>query len=156
MKKIACFALLALLFTNCKQNNSEKELEPVKTPAVIDTVAAIKEETKKENLETTEDCKDIVVEMGDGRECILTNIDLNQAYQNIIKNKQVEESEYFLSAIPTEKKSVEVNKNGLISIDYEITKNKVAISMNYEGGVTEVTLEKINNTVKRSIYHYAD
>lgn len=156
MKKIACFALLALLFTNCKQNNSEKELESVKTPAITDTVAAIKEETKKENPETTEDCKDIVVEMGDGRECILTNIDLNQAYLNIIKNKQVEESEYFLTALPTEKKSVQVNKNGLISIDYEITKNKVAISMNYEGGVTEVTLEKINNTVKRSIYHYAD
>ncbi|MCR4031509.1 MULTISPECIES: hypothetical protein [Flavobacterium] len=156
MKKIACFALLALLFTNCKQNNSEKELESIKTPAVTDTVAAIKEETKKENPETTEDCKDIVVEMGDGRECILTNIDLNRAYLNIIKNKQVEESEYFLTALPTEKKSVQVNKNGLISIDYEITKNKVAISMNYEGGVTEVTLEKINNTVKRSIYHYAD
>jgi hypothetical protein len=156
MKKIACFAFLALLFTNCKQNNSEKELEPVKTPAVTDTVAAINEETKKENPETKEDCKDIEVEMGDGRECILTNIDLDKAYQNIIKNKQVEESEYFLTTLPTEKKSVEVNKNGLISIDYEIAKNKVAIAMNYEGGVTEVTLEKINNTVKRSIYHYAD
>ncbi|HEY1195743.1 hypothetical protein [Flavobacterium sp.] len=156
MKKIACFALLAVLFTNCKKDNSEQKLEPVKTPAVTDTVSAIKEDTKKESPETKEDCKDIVIEMGDGRECILTNIDLDKAYQNIIKNKQVEESEYFLSALPTEKKSVEVNKNGLISIDYEITKNKVAISMNYEGGVTEVTLEKIDNTVKRSIYHYAD
>ena len=49
-----------------------------------------------------------------------------------------------------------MNKEGLISIDYEIAKDKVAITMNYEGGVTEVTIEKINNTVKRSIYHYAD
>jgi hypothetical protein len=28
--------------------------------------------------------------------------------------------------------------------------------MNYEGGVTEVTLEKIKDTIKKSIYHYAD
>jgi len=80
----------------------------------------------------------------------------DKVYQNIIKNKEVEESEYFLSTIPTESKSVEVNKNGLISIDYQITKDKVAMNMNYEGGVTEVTLEKISNTIKRSIYHYAD
>ncbi|HEU0126791.1 MAG TPA: hypothetical protein VFQ56_10820, partial [Flavobacterium sp.] len=45
MKKIACFALLAVLFTNCKKDNSEQKLEPVKTPAVTDTVSAIKEDT---------------------------------------------------------------------------------------------------------------
>ncbi|MFH6968749.1 hypothetical protein [Flavobacterium sp. FlaQc-28] len=151
MKKITCLALLALLFTNCKQNNSNEELKPVTKPA--DTVAVVKEEKKAEEKE---DCKDIEVEMGSGRECILKNTDLDKVYQNIIKNKEVEESEYFLSAIPAESKSVEINKNGLISMDYQITKDKVAISMNYEGGVTEVTLEKINNTVKRSIYHYAD
>jgi hypothetical protein len=152
MKKIACLALLALLFTNCKQNSSEKELESAKTPA--DTVT--KEKIKEETPVADEDCKDIEVEMGSGRECILKNTDINQVYQNIIKNKEVDESEYYLTTLPTEKKSVEVNKEGLMSIDYEITKDKVAISMNYAGGVTEVTLEKIDNTVKRSIYHYAD
>lgn len=143
MKKIACIALLALVFTNCKQNNSNEELKPVTKPAK--TSAVVKE-----------DCKDVLVEMGDGRECIIENTDLDKVYQNIIKNKEVEESDYFLKAIPNENKSVEINKNGLISIDYEITKDKVAIAMNYEGGVTEVTLEKIKDTVKRSIYHYAD
>jgi hypothetical protein len=152
MKKIAFFALLALLFTNCKQNSSEQELESAKTPA--DTIA--KEKIKEETPVADEDCKDIEVEMGSGRECIIKNTDINQVYLNIIKNKEVDESEYYLSTLPTEKKSVEVNKDGLMSIDYEITKDKVAISMNYAGGVTEVTLEKIDNTVKRSIYHYAD
>jgi len=152
MKKIAFFALLALLFTNCKQNNSEQELESAKTPA--DTIA--KEKIKEETPVADEDCKDIEVEMGSGRECIIKNTDINQVYLNIIKNKEVDESEYYLTTLPTEKKSVEVNKDGLMSIDYEITKDKVAISMNYAGGVTEVTLEKIDNTVKRSIYHYAD
>ncbi|WP_264550699.1 hypothetical protein [Flavobacterium sp. N2038] len=151
MKKITCLALLALLFTNCKQNNTNEELKSVTKPA--DTIAAVKEEKKTDKKE---DCKDIEVEMGSGRECILKDTDLETVYQNIIKNKEVEESESFLSTIPNENKSVEINKNGLISIDYQITKDKVAISMNYEGGVTEVTLEKINNTIKRSIYHYAD
>jgi len=153
MKKIAFFALLALLFTSCKQNSSEQELESAKTQA--DTVTVAKKEIKEESPEEG-DCKDIEVEMGSGRECILKNTDINQVYQNIIKNKEVDESEYYLTTLPTEKKSVEVNKEGLMSIDYEITKDKVAISMNYAGGVTEVTLEKIDNTVKRSIYHYAD
>lgn len=154
MKKIASIALLALLFSNCKQNSSNEESKPIAKPA--DTITAVKTEKIEKKVAQKEDCKDITVEMGDGRECILPNIDINGAYQNIIKNKEVEESNYFLSAIPTESKSVEINQNGLISIDYQITKDKVAISMNYEGGVTEVTLEKIDNTVKRSIYHYAD
>lgn len=129
-------------------NNSDHESESAKPNGVT--------KTEVKNIEENEDCKDVEVMMGSGRECIIQNTDLNKAYQNIIKDKKVEESDYFLSDIPNTNKSVEVNKNGLISIDYEILKNRVAISMNYQGGVTEVTLEKINNTVKRSIYHYAD
>jgi len=151
MKKLACLAIFALLFTNCKQNNSEKESESGKTPA--DTVTAVKE---VKTPEKEEDCKDIEVEMGSGRECILKDTDIDQVYLDIIKNKEVDEAEYYLTPLPTENKSVEVNKHGLMSIDYEITKDKVAITMNYAGGVTEVTIEKINNTVKKSIYHYAD
>jgi len=149
MKKIACIALLSLLFANCKNNDSKEELKETKKPA------AVTSEVKKEN-DKNEDCKDVEVEMGSGRECILKNTDIDETYQNIIKNEEVEEWNYFLSSIPTENKSVEVNQNGLISIDYEITKDKVAIFMNYQGGVTEVTLQKINNTIKKSIYHYAD
>lgn len=149
MKRIACIAILALLFTNCKENNSEKEVKATKEPVKTNSTVKKVEEKK-------EDCKDIEVEMGSGRECILKNTDLAQVYQNIIQNKEVEESANFLSTIPNESKSVPVNKNGLISIDYEITKEKVIITMNYEGGVTEVTLEKIKDTIKKSIYHYAD
>ncbi|URC11924.1 hypothetical protein [Flavobacterium sp. B183] len=149
MKRIACLAILALLFTSCKENNSEKEVKAIKES--VKTSPAVKKEAEKK-----EDCKDVEVEMGSGKECILKGTDLAQVYQNIIQNKEVEESAYFLSTIPNESKSVPVNKNGLISIDYEIIKDKVLISMNYEGGVTEVTLEKIKDTIKKSIYHYAD
>jgi len=71
MKKIACIALLALLFTNCKKNNSDEELKSVTKP--VDTIVAIKEEKKADK---NEDCKDIEVEMGSGRECILKDTDL--------------------------------------------------------------------------------
>ncbi|MBF4494469.1 hypothetical protein IR010_18130 [Flavobacterium sp. MR2016-29] len=153
MKKIALIALLALLFANCKKSNQDEELKPLEKPPAV---SAVKKAEAKVYQKEEQDCKDIAVEMGDGKECILKNTDLEKVYQNIIKNKEVEESSYFLSAIPSENKSVEVNQNGLMSIDYEITKDKVAISMNYEGGVTEVTLEKIKDTIKKSIYHYAD
>ena len=145
------YCAFSFAFYKLQKNTSNEESKPIEKPA--DTIAVVKEEKKVEEIE---DCKDIEVEMGDGRECILKNTDLEKVYQNIIKNKEVEESNYFLSAIPSENKSVEVNQNGLISIDYVIFKDKVAISMNYAGGVTEVTLQKINNTVKRSIFHYAD
>lgn len=152
MKKIAYIALLALLFTNCKKSNPDEEL---KTKEPVPAVSTVKKE-KPEDLKDKEDCKDIEVEMGAGRECIIQSTDLEKAYGNIIKNKEVEETEFYLPTIPTENKSVEVNKNRLISIDYEITKDKVALTMNYEGGVTEVKLEKIKDTIKKSIYHYAD
>ncbi|MEO8533202.1 MAG: hypothetical protein ABI441_05610 [Flavobacterium sp.] len=106
--------------------------------------------------EANEDCKDIEIEMGSGRECILKNTDLETAYRDLIKNKEVEDANYYLSEIPKANTSVEVNKNGLIAIDYTISNNKIEISMSYQGGVTEVTLEKIKTDVKRSIYHYAD
>jgi PBP1b-binding outer membrane lipoprotein LpoB len=164
MKKIAYIALLALLIASCKKSNTDEELKAVtKTDT---TVAApkkeeeVKTEVKADTINTAskkdEDCKDIEVEMGAGRECIIKNTDLELAYQNIIKDKEVEETEYYLATIPSQNKSVTVNKKGLISIDYQITPNKVFISMFYEGGDTEVTLEKINNTIKKSIYHYAD
>lgn len=151
MKKIACIALLAVFFTNCKQSNPDEKTASTEKP--VDTVAVVKEEKAKK---VDEDCKDIQVEMGSGRECIVKTTDLNAVYQGIIANKEVEETEFYLATIPTENKSVTINKNGLITIDYEITKDKVAITMNYEGGVTEVTLEKIKDTIKKSIYHYAD
>lgn len=151
MKKIACIALLAVFFINCKQSNPDEKTASAEKP--VDTVTVVKEE-KAEKAD--EDCKDIQVEMGSGRECIVKTTDLNAVYQGIIANKEVEETEFYLTTIPTENKSVTINKNGLISIDYEITKDKVAIAMNYEGGVTEVTLEKIKDSIKKSIYHYAD
>ncbi|SNR45771.1 hypothetical protein [Flavobacterium sp. ov086] len=151
MKKIACVALLALFFTNCKKSNQDEELKSAKK---TETTASTLKEEKVKKVE--EDCKDIQVEMGSGKECIIKNTDINTVYQSIIANKEVEESEFYLSTLPTKNKSVEINKNGLISIDYEITTDKVAIEMNYEGGVTEVTLEKVENTIKKSIYHYAD
>ncbi len=50
MKRIACIAILALLFTNCKENNSEKEVkatkEPVKTNSTVKKVEEKKEDSQ--------------------------------------------------------------------------------------------------------------
>jgi len=114
----------------------------------------------KKNIHPTislnnEDCKEIDIEMGGGRECILKNIDIQTAYEDLIKNEEVEESSYYLKNLPSKNQTFEINKNGLISIEYQIDKT-VKIIMLYEGGTTEVTFEQLNSNVKRSIYYYAD
>lgn len=105
---------------------------------------------------SNEDCKDITIEMGAGKECIIKNTDIQTVYKNLIKNEEVEDVKYYLSNLPSKNQIININKNGLINIEYNIAKDKIKIIMSYEGGVTEVSIEKLNNNVKRSIYYYAD
>ncbi|MBS7231167.1 hypothetical protein KHA90_09025 [Flavobacterium psychroterrae] len=117
-----------------------------------------KEIASKSKIDSTEnkDCKEIVVEMGSGQECIIRNSTLEKVYADIIKNKEVTDSKYFLNSIPTSNKVVEINKDGLIDIEYTIKKDKIEIVMSYDGGVTEVNIEKSNNNVVKKIVYNAD
>jgi len=103
-----------------------------------------------------QDCKTITVEMGKGEECILKNTTIEKVYANIIKNGEVDDYKYLLKLIPKNDKTIEINKDGLMSIEYKVQKNKIEISFSYSGGVTEVNLEKVDNDIKRSIIYYAD
>lgn len=58
--------------------------------------------------------------------------------------------------MPAENTSIEINKNGLMMIDYQITQRRIDISMSYEGGTTEIILEQIGKNVKRTIQYNAD
>ncbi|MFH7015055.1 hypothetical protein [Flavobacterium sp. FlaQc-47] len=111
--------------------------------------------SKKDSSEN-KDCKEIVVEMGSGRECIIRNSTIEDVYANIIKNEEVTDSKYFLNSIPASSKAIEINKDGLINIEYTIKKDKIEIVLNYEGGVTEVNIEKSNNNVVKKIVYNAD
>lgn len=116
----------------------------------------IKRDTVVRRIDKREDCKDVVLEMGSGRVCILKLTNINNAYLDIIKNEEVEDVKYFLTKLPLKNKTVDVNQNGLMTIDYKIKNENINIIMSYDGGITEVKLEKIDLNVKRSIFYYAD
>ena len=106
---------------------------------------------------SNEDCKDISIEMGAGKECVIKNTDIQTVYKNLIKNEEVEDVKYYLSNLPSKNQIININQNGLMNIEYNIAKDKIKIVMSYEGGLTEVSIERLNdNNIKRSIYHYAD
>lgn len=117
-----------------------------------------KKKTNKivEDEDTQKECKNITVEMGKGEECILRNTNIQNVYSDIIKNENVDDSKYLLSSIPKNNRVIEINKNGLINIEYKIAKNRIEILFNYDGGVTEVIIEKKEDNILRHIVYYAD
>jgi len=102
------------------------------------------------------ECKIITVEMGKGEECILKNSNIQNVYSNIIKNEEVDDYKYLLTSLPKNNKVIEINKNGLLNIEYKVIKDKIDILFNYDGGVTEVIIEKKAENVLRRIVYYAD
>lgn len=102
------------------------------------------------------DCKNIKVEMGKGQECLVKNTTLENVYANIIKNGEVDDFRYLLNSIPKNSKIIDINKDGLMNIQYNVQKGKIEILFNYDGGVTEVNIEKVNENVIKRIVYYAD
>ncbi|GAA3758977.1 hypothetical protein [Flavobacterium ginsengiterrae] len=103
------------------------------------------------------DCKTITVEMGKGEECTLKNTNINDVYDNIINNQEVDDCKYLLQSIPKSNKVIIINKDGLINIEYKIKIDRLEITFYYDGGITSINIEKLNNeSVKRSIIYYAN
>lgn len=119
-----------------------------------------KKEVKKDlqiiDITKKKDCKNITVEMGKGEECLVKNSTIENVYLNIIKKEEVDDCKYLLHSIPKNKKTIEINKDGLMNIVYNIKKDKIEILFNYDGGVTAVNIDKKNNNVIKRIVYYAD
>lgn len=153
------FALTLLTCIGCKKESTSEQVKTKTIPQSTISTNPKKEtshEVESKDATNETECTDIPVEMGSGEECILKDININNAYVNLIQNKEVEDVNYLLPSAPIKNQTVEINKNGLMSIEYQVQKNKITITMSYAGGETETSLEQISNNVKRSIYHYAD
>ena len=94
--------------------------------------------------------------MMSGEECVFKNSQIEKVYSDIIKEQLVDESNYLLKNLPIENINIDINKNGLMKIDYSISEKKIKIDMEYDGGLTEIKLERINNDVRRTIIYEAD
>ena len=119
-------------------------------------VMAFKKNNRNKIVVSESECEDVAIEMGDGKICTIKNSSFIKEYSKIISNNLVEESEILPKKMPVADSIINVNKNGLINIEFKVKSNKIEIAMNYEGGVTEIVLEKSIKNIKRGIYHYAD
>jgi hypothetical protein len=113
-------------------------------------------ENTAEVLDKDKECKTITVEMGKGQECQIKNATIETVYDNIIKNKEVDDFKYLLKSLPRKTKTIEINKNGLINIKYNVKQDKINIVFSYDGGVTEIDIEQVDSNVLKRIVYYAD
>lgn len=112
-------------------------------------------ENQKNNL-AKNNCREIKGDMLSGEECSISSKSLDEVYKDIIDKSLVRDSEFLLKKLPKINTSEKINKNGIVEISYKISQNSVIIEMLYEGGVTDIELNKQNQTVKRKIVYNAD
>ena len=77
-------------------------------------------------------------------------------YQETIRRKDIDHPELLLPQLPSKSKTVDVGRNGLISVSYKISAQQVTVEMYYNGGVTTLILREQNGGVNREIIHSAD
>lgn len=102
------------------------------------------------------DCKTKQSEMEYEESCMFKNTTIKIVYEEIIKNGIVENNNTLLINLPNQSQEQKINIQGLISNNYIIKQNSALIEMLYVGGVTSISLEQIENDVKRTIINSAD
>ncbi|SDI15558.1 hypothetical protein [Chryseobacterium jejuense] len=164
MKKISFIAITLLLITGCKNDTKQtanetetmkKDSSVVKAPVAE---KAIEEKTVEESkiIPTLKECTEKTVEYETQLECIFPKSKMEDIYQRTIKEKEVEKAELLLTELPKQSSEKEVHQDGLETISYKVSPNKVEIEFLFAGGVTTLELEQKGNDVKRTIIHSAD
>ncbi|MBB6369272.1 hypothetical protein [Chryseobacterium shigense] len=159
MKKVSFVCLSLLMLASCK-NKSEKTVNEaliIKKDS-IPTKKAVTANTSSNAKKTSasKECTEKQIEYETEQICTFKNADIDEVYQRTIKDKEIEQSELLLTDLPKENITKEINKNGLISIDYTVSPQKTVIEFLFAGGVTTLSLEQTDKDVKRIIIHSAD
>lgn len=159
MKKISFIALTALVLTGCK-NDSKQTTQETESPKKdsLAVKASIPENKPEENkiIPTLKECTEKTVEYGSEQECIFPKSTMQEVYQKTIKEKEVESAELLMAELPKQSVDKEINKDGLDSIIYKVSPNKIEIEFQFAGGVITLELEQKGIDVKRTIIHSAD
>ncbi|WP_136668419.1 hypothetical protein [Flavobacterium sp. H122] len=109
---------------------------------------------KKENNKI--DCQTNQLEMGQEEVCRFKNAVLKDVYFSIIQNKEVDGSHSLKKELPSKSDYCSINSDGLIAVEYKITKDQAEIRMSFDGGETTIVLKQTGNDVKRTIVYSAD
>ncbi|MBD8082502.1 hypothetical protein [Chryseobacterium caseinilyticum] len=115
-----------------------------------------KDSQTKTVLKSSIECQEIKGVMMKGEECLIRNISLEDAYDEIIKKSLVTDAEFLLKKLPAGNYSQKIGKKGIVEITYRLSQNKIDIEMLYEGGITEIHLMKKDQNVKRQIIYNFD
>lgn len=159
MKKISFIALTLFLITGCKNDSKQvvNETEPIKKDSPVVKAPAV-EKTVEESkiIPILKECTEKTVEYETQLECIFPKSKMEDIYQRTIKEKEVEKAELLLSELPEQSSEKEIHQDGLETISYKVSPNKVEIEFLFAGGVTTLELEQKGENVKRTIIHSAD
>jgi hypothetical protein len=115
-----------------------------------------KDSQTKTVLKSSIECQEIKGVMMKGEECLIRNISLEDAYDEIIKKSLVTDAEFLLKKLPAGNYSQKIGKKGIVEITYRLSQNKIDIEMLYEGGITEIHMMKKDQNVKRQIIYNFD
>lgn len=159
MKKISFIALTLLLTTSCK-NESKKavhETDSVKKDSSFQKAPVTEKPTEESKIiPTLKECTEKTADYETELECIFPKSTMEDVYQKTIKEKEVEKAELLLPTLPKQSNEKEVHQDGLETISYKVSPNKVEIEFLFAGGVTTLELEQKGESVKRTIIHSAD
>ncbi len=147
--------------TNNEENPEELNFDIKKWDIIIDCYFKknkkyyINNFSKKINPQK-EDCVTKNVDMSSDVICKFKNTTNKLIYEQIIDTKLVENANTLLKIIPSKNLIQKIGKNGLISNNYLVKQNFVQVEMNYEGGITSISLEQKGSEVIRTITTSAD
>lgn len=159
MKKISFIALTLFLITGCKNDSKQvaNENETIKKDSPV-VKAPAAEKTVEENkiIPTVKECTEKTADYETELECIFPKSTMEEVYRKTIREKEVEKAELLLSELPKQSSEKEIHQDGLETITYKVSPNKVEIEFLFAGGVTTLELEQKGENVKRTIIHSAD
>ncbi len=102
-------------------------------------------------------CKNVENEIGAGEECLLKNTTIQNEYQNLIHENKIDGIKNLSDTLSFENKAMPINDEGLISAEFKWEgKDKLILTLSYDGGITEIDLAQTGQNLKRAIYYSAD
>ncbi|BAP30547.1 hypothetical lipoprotein [Chryseobacterium sp. StRB126] len=159
MRNISFIAITLLLITGCKNDSkpTANETETMKKDSpVVKAFAKEKAVEESKEIPTLKECTEKTVDYETELECIFPKSTMENVYQKTIKEKELEKAELLLTELPKQSSEKEIHQDGLETISYKVSPNKVEIEFLFAGGVTTLELEQKGDDVKRTIIHSAD
>jgi hypothetical protein len=106
------------------------------------------------NTSSKRNCKTVQTEYEEKELCVFLDETLKSVYQ--ITLTDFEDAQYLKTQYPTKSEVVDFNKNGLINVEYIISKSVAEIICTYEGGTTSITIKENGGEIEREIQYSAD